>query len=1177
MRTKHILAALALPALFAACTNDDFEQIQQNPSGDNSVLQGRAKGYITLAATKGEANADTRIVGDLDAANRLHWMWEGADDKLGAVVVDYAQNNAIVDIKDYPKYAITNYPFAPNINGKSESADFSTPGAVVSGAYMFYNKYDGTATQRRVIGHKIDRLIEVEAGAEAGLKQVGTKEHDGQNFFISPIVDLAIADGSDIEKPISLNSVYSVFHIQLTTDLESKYYAGNGFKVNKVVLETTNENGEFVRSLVLNPSDIANVQKKIAEKKEYAHLFKTNGAIDAMNLDDAEIGMALNLVNQELADPTTKIGTQDADVENTKDLVYQLKSPFAFTSKSQTMDLLIVIPSGVYNNTTGLEEYGGKTQGALKMTVYTSEGTYTSYIGGNIEEGNKLQLLRGYKYPVRREMIIGGGRTNINLFDPNEGFYVETTADYNYAIEYINEHYRDFGNASNWKTPDLYFVEGKTIDVDAAHYFPEFPINYIGNATLQLKGQDEYVINPENVILATGEKRPTIQVKDQKEASISFVGNDATLKLISDAKVVIADKQTVNFEKLVSNTALEAGKEAKVIATSAEDIVLDGDNKFANGANVTLKATGKTITLNNATVGEGEKATLTMNAKSVVTTGKFNLNANSVMGVTGTYTNQAEAQIAEKAVATLNNAATNKGSIVVEVTGELIAKNTFTNAAEATLTLNGAEKEMNVNDRSKATINVLVNNGTIDIIAGGDKKGTYGGNLTVLRKVTNNAGANINVNGEFFAKDPATGVNEGVITLKENPYAMIQLNGVNFESRKDGYIFLADPTQYEMFDSYYSEHNELTGVKGDIITELTNDELVTVWSNYEKYNSTQEAAWTVINKIWAVDMLGLLDKYTSGTFNKKNLVLKSNSGIEVKGSVANFNKVEVEGNAELKGEKKTLNVADVMTIAQNAKLVNGLNLHIAHQSNVVMLAVNGELENNGNIDTDASADENTPNNITTVIQEGASIVNKGYLSHEATAKYSGKGYDKVQNLVKKLKSENNISPFRGSWNEMTPRVDIIQTIVAKVESAKWNDKSTWETKTTTGPTRDHITAEVINKILKEGTVVMIEKYQAIVCEIPEAAGYCYVLYLGQESGVETLGNASDFNTARKDEGLVSTATDIANGGSMPCPTTTWFYVQDNFGTLDLTAGKAWGEIQRAHNFGNMKGDFENNK
>lgn len=1177
MRTKHVLAALALPALFAACTNDDFEQIQ-NPTVDNSVLQGRAKGYITLTATKGEANADTRVVGDLDAKNTLHWMWEGADDKLGAVVVDYAEKNGIVDMENYPTYAITNYPFAPNINGKSESADFSTPGAVVSGAYMFYNKYDGTATQRRVIGHKIDRLTEVEAGAEAGLNQVGTKEHDGQNFFISPIVDLAIADGSDIAKPIALNSVYSVFHIQLTTDLESKYYAGNGFKVNKVVLETMTEGDKFVRSLILNPADIARVQQKIATENngENARLFKENGAIDAMNLNPADIATAFDLVNDKLAEPTTKIGVQDKDVDNTTDLVYQLKKTFAFTSKEETMDLLVVIPSGVYNKAAGLTEYGGKTEGALKMTVYTSEGTYTCYIGG----GDQLILKRGFKYPVKREMIIGGGKTNINLFDPNNGFDVETTSDYNYAIEYINEHYRDFGNASNWKTPTLNFVEGQTIKVDAAHYFPEFPINYVGNATLLLEGQDEYVINPENVILATGAKRPTIQVKDQKDASVKFVGDDATLKLISDAKVVIADEQTVTFEKLVSNTALEAGKKANVIANSAEDIVLNGNNNFANGANVTLTATGKTVTLNNATVGAGEAATLKMEAKDVVTTGTFNLNAKSIMTVKGTYTNEAEATIAEKATATLNNNVVNEKTIVVEVTGTMDAKATFTNAKEATLTLNGTEKEMNVNDRSKATIKALANNGTIDIIAGGDKKGTYGGNLTVTSSVSNNAGANINVNGEFFAKSATKGVNTGVITLKENPYAMIQLNGDKFESKNGGYIFLEDPTQYEMFDTYYSAHNELTGVKGDIITELTNNELVTVWNNYGKYSTAQEAAWTVINKIWAVDMLEFVDAYTADAFSKKNLVLKSNSGIEVKGKAANFNKVEVEGNAELKGEKKALNVDDVMTIAKDAKLTNGLNLNIRYQENVVMLNIEGELVNNGNIDTNASTDEENPNNITTVIAKSGSIINKGKLSHEATAKYSGAGYNKVQKLVNKLKSENQTSPFCGQWNEVTPtpRVDIIQTTVASAASATWNNKNIWEQKTTSGPARDHITAEVIEKILTEGTLVMIQNFQAIVCSIPDAPGYCYALYLGQAANVETLGKASDFNAARAEEGLVATATSIADGsGSMPHPATTWFYVQDNYGTLNLTAGKAWGEVQKAHNFGSKIGDFENEK
>ena len=65
MKRKYFLAFMVLPALFAACTNDDFDQMQTSVIESNAVLQDRAKGFVTLDATKGSIGADTRVVGGM--------------------------------------------------------------------------------------------------------------------------------------------------------------------------------------------------------------------------------------------------------------------------------------------------------------------------------------------------------------------------------------------------------------------------------------------------------------------------------------------------------------------------------------------------------------------------------------------------------------------------------------------------------------------------------------------------------------------------------------------------------------------------------------------------------------------------------------------------------------------------------------------------------------------------------------------------------------------------------------------------------------------------------------------------------------------------------------------------------------------------------------------------------
>lgn len=120
MKAKFLLGALVFPMIFGACTNDIFEQEQQPVAfPDNSLLNGRATLNPVLSVERiGAEEAQTRVVGDITNSG-IEWKWSGPTDGLGAVVVDYAQNNAIVDLTNYRKYAITNYPSCLTLMGHS--------------------------------------------------------------------------------------------------------------------------------------------------------------------------------------------------------------------------------------------------------------------------------------------------------------------------------------------------------------------------------------------------------------------------------------------------------------------------------------------------------------------------------------------------------------------------------------------------------------------------------------------------------------------------------------------------------------------------------------------------------------------------------------------------------------------------------------------------------------------------------------------------------------------------------------------------------------------------------------------------------------------------------------------------------------------------------------------------
>lgn len=1133
MRTKYYLSFLALPAILAACTNDDFE-MQSNNGYESPALQNRAKVELALNATKGvsEEGPLTRIVGETTPTGGVRWMWENANDKIGAVVVNYKseEDNVSSIATDKDKYMLTNYPYAPAITEASASADFSTPTAVVEGAYLFYNRYNGNDIERRQMAATIDRIQTVNAGEEAGLKQIGTDEEVGQNYFISPLVQVAAADGAGIQIPLNLTSAHAMLRFTFKADLESKYW-GN-FEINKVTLTAVGDN-KFYRTLTINPQAIAKLQLGIKGEDtegEYYDWFCGNGAVrtlekDGSLVDAQQISDALALVNKKISEPdeTTgkllEIGTKS---DEATELTYQLETPYVFKNKDQEMELMVIIPADTYANANGTEEYQGTKNGMFLLNVYTSEGVYHAYIANGSEDGNRTFKRGTVVNMPTQTLAINGGNTNVELFEQAEAFNVETTADWNYTIEYINNHYRDYGAGSEWTVPVLKLTKDAEITVDAEHYFPNFPVKYEGAATLKLVGQDEYTINPLNVILAAGNDRPTLDVTKQKDATVLFdkdinssvkvdanttitdgTNGTAAIKLVSDAKILVKEGVEVDFETL----------------ENSGEMTIEKDN--------------------------GEK---------------------------------------DPTVASFDDA-TNKGIIIVA--GHLTANDnaTFINAEKATITVKGyPDNAVDTSVRGRANFESITNNGTINIEVGSEKKGTYGGYLNVEGTLTN-AGA-INDNGELFVQ---TLTNTGVITLEEDPYAVIDITsgtitGTDEEGKPAGKIVLADATKYEMYKGYYIQTQGLSAVKnsGTIETTLNSqaeyDELI---ANYKEYNASQEAALEVLNTIYVNSSLKLA---ADASMENINLYMGDNVTLDVTA----LNNKEIAG-IYAEGANNVLAASNAATINANyMDVAKGANLTINKEvsvifakSNETMLNVAGTMLNKGYIDTEDSSVEGQPNNINTVIT--GTLTNQGKLSKEAEPLFDTTVYGTIADIVAELaESTNTNSPYRGTYADGKARVDHINVSLENIEDATWttpSDAPNWETITTNVPT-NYVTADMLKTILTTGQLVTVEGYQgiAITHTNPAASGWITVLYLGGAAN-ETVVNDMDEVKAIANRCAIE-----ADGlEDNPYLSTTWFYVSEfpKSGILDLTyakehADESWAYGEAVEDFaGTLKGDFTN--
>jgi len=981
MKAKYLFTALALPALFAACTNDEFEQIQTPEKIDESVFAGRAVGDLTVFTAN--EDAETRAGGDVDASGKLKWVITGEDDWLGAAVVDYGKDEAIVGPSTgYDNYVITNLPFVPQASSyPTTAADFKPTTAVVDGAYLFYNRYYGQSTNRRDFRHTIDAITYVDP-TDTEYTHLGTadnagdEENKGQNFFLSPIVDMKV--GQDMKAtPIMLTSAYNIAQFTFKTDLLPEYYEQeDGFRIHKIELRTMNDNTKFHRTLILDPAKIADLQKKYAETNKLVGTeFKDNGAIITANRSDEEIVTTLKKITKEMQDPgeeqKANIGAYE---DETSLLTFQVKSNgkdyYSITDKDQEVKLLLILPAGNYSqNETDLPKaIQGKTKGVFKLSVYTSEGVYHSLL---VTSQSDYILKRGVKsvFPAQT-MIIKHGETNLETEELKTEFTVNTDEDWRYAIRYINEHALEYNEGNKWHTPHI-IINAKEVTVDRNNkdsWLPDYPVKYTGNATLNLKNVGTYNFDPTKVIL-DATNRPIIKIEDAT-AVLNFnmavkagiknyegvVGVDgesitAALKLDSKATINIKDGIEVNFETLNSYTALnvadaETADNAAVINVSGASN-MEGATTFGAYSKVTLKGTASTA-------------------------GTLDINNNAVMTAKAGYTNSAVATIERDAQMVLEDGGTNKGTINVKVTGLLNVSNaTFTNAADAVLILVAEESgEWDNGDRSIAEIKTLDNSGEIEIMAGGKEKGTWGGLLNVTSSVTNRSTGEILVNGEFIVTGTASSVNDGVIKLQGDNYAVIQLNGSKFKSQNAGYIEITAPNVYRTFAGYYSKPNKLKGVKGTIVATMNAETLATVWAHHLEYYANQETAWQVINKINVDGTLSFSADQTA--VSKKDLVLTNGAQVAAAkaDAILTFGKVQVAENATAafkSANAYTLKCANI-EILKGANLENGNNVKVniipsltfdaANKATTnTMLTINGTLKNYGELHTTQGKDQ----------------------------------------------------------------------------------------------------------------------------------------------------------------------------------------------------------------------------
>lgn len=233
MRTRHILTALALPALFAACTADEFES-----ANFEQGLQERAKLSKDFVLKTGNS-VDTRYAVEGDAG--ISFTYEQGKDSIGAAIIDeYDPEEA-----DKPE----NWGIIPSLAGNfpfvyQGSDEWKSDYELGVGHYMFVYPYNKSDNNRAAVKYElpvIQKMYETEDGPqvlnaaiEKGNKAVAvTLLREGEtladvsmkNLFTYPKVTINFDNGE---------KVTTVSQVVLKVERGQKFTVKGGFDHERV-------------------------------------------------------------------------------------------------------------------------------------------------------------------------------------------------------------------------------------------------------------------------------------------------------------------------------------------------------------------------------------------------------------------------------------------------------------------------------------------------------------------------------------------------------------------------------------------------------------------------------------------------------------------------------------------------------------------------------------------------------------------------------------------------------------------------------------------------------------------------------------------------------------------------------------------------------------------------------
>lgn len=715
MKTKHILTAMVLPAMLAACTADEIVE-------NNNVANIQGRALLNPMAITVNGGVDSRA--DWSNEGYGKFVWNSETDKFSAFLLDVDAADANNDgVKEFTGSVNTDQLLTNYIYSSEDGEKYTTTSQMVEGAYWFYAPGREKNTRD---------LIPFKMEVAQGLNYY--KESADVQAFFTPIYNLTSVD-SPSSLDLSLTPYFGRAVVTVTNTTKED------FTLNQIVLESDKvfvyEGNISVKALKTENL----VKTYVADCDEWHY----TGAAITSTMTDAQKAekYAANDKTKEAGKTTANLVAVDDAKKETKMIVLNLEGEEGYLAVGQTKEFNLVVPR---------TDDGAK----CKVTLIANKGvkTISEEIQSNYKYG--IQFKHNGIMPMFGKTTEGFKAYNVKSFDElGENVYYVTS--YPQMMNLINTVNGDFTvyNIGDWgidaamakliaeeSDVHVYFKNHISVTAEAQSRTAEDntitlkKVTFMKGFTVEEDTEVDLAAGNKNV--KTGDDTTTYSVVGEggitvmEGATLNVTAEAGTInggmKIAEGATVNLAggiiygtieNKGVLNVTANVVNGSIENNGTLTLTDNAPTVIVKSGSVTYANTANTDDFAfTNRNLTLPTPSDNNKVNATITINSDV-----KMTLVADMTLGqyVDGT----------TYAVKLVNNGEIDLGSKMLTVNGKL------ENAEDAEISGNGY---LLINGSAE-------NNGVV--------------NPRIVRVY---AGATLENNGTWYANG-GTSQNSGTVTL----------------------------------------------------------------------------------------------------------------------------------------------------------------------------------------------------------------------------------------------------------------------------------------------------------------------------------------------------------------------------------------------------------------------------